>query len=272
MSLLVSRRGTIARPAADVPDPGGFAPDDIASLSLWYDTIEAFTGAGLSQNDQIGTWEAVDTFGPDLTNGVADQQPRYDDTNSPWASEPALWFNGLTSAPFRDYLRPGATDYVIPATDPWTVFFVFDTDNPASPAAQTLLSQFISTAGNGRILFRIDASELRMFLGDQGSEGTVQVSAGALSAATRYVGVFRRDGNSFTSWLNGTPGGTRTDSTTRSILQTRPSYGTRTTSSANSNTVEDDPYRGHYGAFLKFDTALSTSDREDVQDYLAARF
>jgi hypothetical protein len=130
----------------------------------------------------------------------------------------------------------------LPATEDWTVSMYVRVQSLG--AQRNFFAQYISTAGNGRLLIRQKADDTwSLFLGDDGVISTVDLSGGTVTTGWHLV-VAERSGSTFTLTVDGVEIDTVTDAGTRNILQTIPALFMRGDSSTAWDGTPTDFFNG----------------------------
>lgn len=215
---------------------GAFSPDDIAGLQLW---LAASSIAG-ADGDPVGTWADQSGNGNDATSTL-DQRPLLKKGANGIGNENVLLFDGtddIMTIPFdADVQGPSFTQFIVFEPDAAGVRGIFDNNRGVSWTWYTL-------GGN---------------LNADGLGGNVIV--GAVSSATPYVASRTNGGGAQATWLDGAAGGTNS--------------GAVPGGSADfliGQLSDGFPFTGKIAEILVYNTVLSTSDREAVEDYLGEKY
>ena len=140
-----------------------------------------------------------------------------------------MWDNGTTGKRNASLDFDGTNDYidlqnsgvgVLSATGDWTISTWAKAEATSS---NVIFSQYVQTAGNGRVLLRISdvqTTKYELFLGDDNSEATVRLTANTPITLSSWMHlVLTRNSKTFKMYINGKEEATYTDSGTRDILQ-----------------------------------------------------
>jgi hypothetical protein len=219
-------------------------PQSVPNLVLW---LDAHAVTGLNEGATVSTWSDASGLNHHATQGATGQQPTY--RASALNGEPAVRFDGS-----NDALALAGT--VVSGPQPRTVFFV------ARPNVSG--NRSIIDLGNGATTgggFQI-SPELAVRI-----NGGSRVWAPAVSTTTPTLGVLQLTGTTTTTlnlWVDGVA--RVATSTTGATVQTAGS-GTvgRWTPGGNH-------FDGDIAEILVYSRALSTSERQSVEQYLTSKY
>ncbi len=234
---------------------GPFSPSDLAGLKIW---LKADAIVGLSDGDPVTTWSDSSGNGYDATQSSSGLKPLY--KTSVVNGKPVVRFDGAD-----DFLVTGGQSYAIQ-----TIFVVYETSSIAYRGVfATRASSVIGGIGNsdGNYGFAVSNS----------GGGITSTDAGATDSGA-HSGV----------WVDGVVG-SHSDFDTYLVTAGVPvSAGnwhvvgcTRTSQSASGAkffAIGDDPgvssreLAGDLAEIIVYDSALSTGNRQSVEDYLGTKY
>ena len=173
--------------------PGGVGTTDgTSNLELWLDASKI---TGLSDGANVTSW--ADASGNGLTavsSGMAAEEPIFV-TNSVNTSLPSISFDGVD-----DFLNLGtpASLNLIPGTDSWSFFIVYNVPNPLEKG--TFFAKATSTGGTRQYQYTMDDSggtiRFTSFIGGLSVTGSI-TSTGAWFVSSHTNNTTNRD-----SWTN----------------------------------------------------------------------
>lgn len=233
MTLAMRRRAMGAPTAA-------FSPADVAGLLLWLkaDAITAVDG------DPIATWPDSSGFAKDATQATAAKRPLYKATGV--NGKPAVWFDGTD-----DWLGSAQECN----TKPTTVLAVVSVDDLAR--YNTILG-----ASTNALQHRVDQTDGKQTVNVQGVVG-IATSTTGLAALTPTVVTFTYGAaGAWAFYKNGTADGSGTND--------QAFASGSTVIGANNGLAEF--LKGHCAEVLKYDSVLSTADRQAVEDHLRTKW
>jgi hypothetical protein len=150
----------------------------------------------------------------------------------------------------------------IPSESDWTVSMVLQMNDVV--AIQALMSQYIEAAGNGRISFRYN-SGMEIYLGDDGTYATTQVTGSSLTPGQLYQVLFERKGNTFTIYVDNKQDATYTATGSRKILQEGSIVGARATSTTDYKGSLTEYFNGDLLKLEVLPRTLDTIERAENQ-------
>lgn len=222
---------------------GSLAPDDLADLTLW---LKADAITGLSDGDPVTTWPDSGPAGNDATQGTASEKPTYQTGE----------INGLPVVRFD-----GVNDWLASAAS-------------ASGVEQTLFAvvKFALTDVSGTLRGPSASGGLQWTFNGDGWYGLIRAQIAGISgdfttftsgyhylsarwSDTEDLGATWRDGSTWTSTTH-----------TASL-----SAGT-TTQIGRAFSDAGESLGGDLAELISYDAALSTSDRQAIEAYLAAKY
>lgn len=221
---------------------GSLLPD-ISDLVMH---LDASTINGLSNNDPIDTWTDISGSGNDVTQGTATQQPLY--TTNISNGLPAVRFDG------GQWLRNDVT-----YNQPGQMFVVYRQDNATSQTNNEVLFDGRAGEAAGNIIFMElweSGSTWRMFTSDSFSF----LDPGAAADDFGIINALYNTSSSVVSF-----NGTQLDTGDVGSGQLR-----GLTLGADRN--DGRPFNGYIAEVLYFDRALTSSEEEEIEDYLEAKW
>jgi hypothetical protein len=205
---------------------------------------------GLADGAAVTSWADSSGNGRDATQGTAGAQPTCQ-TNE-LLGLPVVRFDGGDNLVTAAYTQPGN----------WTAFAVANNTGAGYPAGVAN-----TRGGNHACFMRWTSSTVaNTFVGNnvggnnQDNQASTAANRQILSARAEYVGEF---GNG-QIWVNGTSDGTSTIGGFQNTSSTPLYLG------AGNTTTE--PLIGDIAEFFYFDTALSTGDRQSMEQYLSDKW
>lgn len=223
-----------------------FAPTDIDGLELW---LDASAITGLSDGDPVTTWEDQSSNGFDATQATADNKPTYQ-TNE-LNGKPVVRFDGT-----NDLLSTSSVS-VVGDDGTWTVFAV--SDLTGGTGAQTIVDHDNLTRIAQFLRYSAGSAQAIAF-NEAGGAFTDSESHGAGFDVISSV----RSALAVQVFVNGTSGGSTATTGIAISGSEIVRIGSRGASGAH--------LAGDIAEVLIYSAALSTADREAVEEYLASKY
>ncbi len=240
--------------AAQQQTTGGFAPDDIGSLVVWFDASDQATITDTAGS--VTQWDDKSATGADLSsyeNAVVTGANTQNSLN-------VLEFGSAGDSA----LRSVATPWMTSTAGHWTVFGVFNATD-ATPTGGV----FSQDKGGGTLSernpqFMRVGGESMSAVNIAGSGGPYADNSPTVSDATWYVGATRQDATTLEAFLaGGTNGGTS-------------STPGRASSAAILRVCEATQQFSHFvgliGEIIFYQADLTDSEVNDVGNYLASKW
>jgi hypothetical protein len=244
-----------------------FRPNDIPGCQLWLDAADSST-ITLS-GTKVTQWNDKSGNGYNFTQATSGNQPTYSVASQ--NTQNAITFTAANST----YLVGTASTNFI-GTNSLSMYGVFKTNN--STSGSSVFAKSIYGGGSGRILYGYR---------DPGTPGMIDfANSGGIThdvpdtytpGAWRVVGfVSNRSGWTNITYQNGVVTATKTitaDTTTNLTNAFPMLVGAYNNSSGGANPPQADRYLdGAVGELLIFNTALTTSQRQQIEGYLAHKW
>jgi len=227
-----------------------FSPQSIPGLSLWLDAADSSTVTGTSSvtawRDKSGNGKNATATGTTITTSTLNGLPAINYSGASWLTAP------VTSG----------------VADPFTIFAVF---NATYPINGPLYTTNTTTDGNGFFFDLAATSDSTTTLNDfLPLGGSFQTNANSTFRGniTYVVSIVSTsvNGGSITLFRNGTS--YMSGTTTGNFTWTSFLIGKRNIPSVPYT----DQFAGKFGEFIIFNSALSTSQRQQVEGYLAVKW
>jgi len=227
-----------------------FSPQSIPGLQLWLDAADTTTVTGTSSvtawNDKSGNGKNATATGTTITTSTLNGLPAINYSGASWLTAP------VTSG----------------VADPFTIFAVF---NATYPINGPLYTTNTTTDGNGFFFDLAATSDSTTNLNDYlALGGSFQTNANSTfrGNTTYVVSIVSTsvNGGSITLFRNGTS--YMSGTTTGNFTWTSFLIGKRNIPSVPYT----DQFAGKFGEFIIFNSALSTSQLQQVEGYLAAKW
>ena len=230
------------------PSGGGFAPTDIAGCALWLDAADTATITTSATN--LTGWTDKSGNGFDCIISATNSDVTGTSTlNGLNAMD--LWVGSPSGTIFAPITSVGGLT---------TIFIVHEDGAPGQGSAQ--LFDFRSTS-SGTPLH--DDAALRGLSARTRNDSDQIASASVMSSSGPTVYVYRSDAAHVQAWANRS---TATGRSSRSGSLT----GLDRFSIGRNGVSNEYRYIGVVGEAVVYDNALSAGDRNDVEDYLAAKW
>lgn len=220
-------------------------PSDIRNLRWW---LEARFIPGLADGASVATWPDMSRSGYDATQATGAKQPVH--RAGVLAGQPVVRFNG--SSQYLQALGFSALSL------PLTVFVVASQSGAAGSQRHFL---FLDGPSGTLGMFWSDSST-NLFLGDATNTWTGLIKATPALPLAIYSGQLVPGGGTSSLWANGALQVTNTGTISATLSQ--PSIGA---AAAPSNY-----WAGDIAAIILYDRALSATERDQVQQYLAQTY
>jgi len=214
----------------------GTASGTATAYRIYYGDSSALEPAAGSAYGKYNVWESAATLVAHMEDAVDSTKNQHTLVNHNISSVSAqighgYGFNGSTS--YIDLVNSATP--LLPATTAWTVIGWVNLSTQLSEA--DILGQYIGTGGNGRSLIRAQGAgpyTLELFLGSATGYSTKSFDTTAtIAAGGWHQFAVRRNGGSYTIYLDaGTPA-LFSEADGRSLLQTGNTIGARTDSTTN---------------------------------------
>lgn len=236
-------------------EPPPFSPTDIDGIQLWLDASQI---TGLTDGDTVATWSDESGESNDATQSTSSYQPTYQ-TNE-LNGEPIVRFDGTD-----DYLDLGTQ---INNLSNYTVFIVH---KMISTSGDQVLLGSTDSAGNNKNSMFFFGYHPSLWGGFGDGVGATVSSYNSISASTNSI-IATQKYTTGNSYVNGYKDGVESARTV--ILSNATSILTTTYSVAVGRYGG---YAGYYAnadiaEIIVYDTALSDTDREKVEEYLADKY
>lgn len=239
--------------------PGGVGrTDGTGALVLW---MNANNITGLNDNDPVETWQDASGYGNDASQSSSAEQPVYQSSGR--NGMPTVEFGGPDSGSF-DGTADVMSGSISPSTDNVATYFAAgNNDAVTAPGSgnggsddRRALAAFQGADTDGW-LFAVQDDNVQFYDGD----GVLQ--GGSISGGEFVVFDVEHNGSNVDGQLNGSP--------EISSSSAEPS-GSISDYLLGDDFTGGDNLDGNLGDVIFFDTALNTTQRTIVQNYLSAKY
>jgi hypothetical protein len=230
---------------------GGSFPDQVAGLKLWF---KANAIVGLVDGDPVSAWSDSSGNGLDVT-GSSSTRPIYKANIA--NGKPAIHFDT-----FAEFIRPNVPYSSLAVPDVGTIFVLQKQPDPNVPSVTFNLGATVHNRIN------IHLAYLNTFYFDFGVYDSGRISGPQPSGWNTgyHVAVCRRSGNGGEIWVDGQLVATGQFGVTLDTTAVGPMRIGGDGGGGGINFV------GEIAEFFVYNSALSTTDRQALEDYLGFKY
>jgi hypothetical protein len=225
-----------------------FLPNRLQGLSLW---LKADAGVTLSGSD-VTAWADQSENGNNATAAAA-YRPTFVSTDAQFNNKPSILFNG------------DGNSFVIPSIN-----FDINANNSifvAFRVSDGTIGTFLTQGGEGNYFLGMTNSALNI----SNSNVVVIILAGVVSNGEKYIVSATNNNHSFTLYQNGSQVGNTTFYNGFDGGGTKMLIGGDTTP-VNNGQADSYFLNGKIAEIIVYDTAVTTSERQQVEAYLNAKY